>query len=79
MNFMSNPILLIGIIGLLIGIGLIGGSYPAFFLSAFRPVDTIQGKLKRGSKRSFVRIALVTLQFTVSIVLIIGTLIVNRQ
>ncbi|MFC2164181.1 ABC transporter permease [Acidobacteriota bacterium] len=78
-NFISNPILLVGIIGLLIVVGLIGGSYPAFFLSAFRPVDTIQGKLKRGSKRSLMRIALVTLQFTVSIVLIIGTLIVNRQ
>jgi len=78
-NFIANPILLIGIIALLIVIGLLGGSYPAFFLSAFRPVDTIQGKLKRGSKRSFMRIALVTLQFTVSIVLIIGTLIVNRQ
>jgi len=78
-DFVSDPVLLIGIIILLIVIGLIGGSYPAFFLSAFRPVDTIQGKLQRGSRRSIMRIALVTLQFTVSIVLIIGTLIVNRQ
>ncbi|MBN1224449.1 MAG: ABC transporter permease [Candidatus Aminicenantes bacterium] len=78
-HFFANPVFLIGICGLFVVIGLIGGSYPAFFLSAFRPVETLQGKLKKGTKGSILRASLVTLQFTVSIILIIGTLIVNRQ
>ncbi|MBN2246067.1 MAG: ABC transporter permease [Candidatus Aminicenantes bacterium] len=78
-NVFSNPILILGLLGLLIAVGFIGGSYPAFFLSAFRPVEVIQGKFKRGAKSSGLRIILVSLQFIVSIVLIIGTLVVNRQ
>lgn len=79
MSYFSNPILLMGLIGLFILASLIGGSYPAFFLSTFRPVDVLQGKLKRGAKSSILRIVLVSFQFTVSIVLIIGTLIVHKQ
>jgi putative ABC transport system permease protein len=79
MDYFSNPVLLAGLFGLFVIVSLIGGSYPAFFLSAFRPVEVIQGKLKRGAKSSVLRIALVSLQFTVSIVLIIGTLIVSQQ
>jgi putative ABC transport system permease protein len=79
MGYLSNPMLLLGLLTFFIIISLIGGSYPAFFLSAFRPVEVLQGRLRRGAKNSALRIALVSLQFTVSIVLIIGTLIVNRQ
>lgn len=79
MSYFFNPLLLLGLFGLFIIVSFIGGSYPAFFLSAFRPVEVLQGKLKRGAKSSILRIALVSLQFTVSIVLIIGTLIVSKQ
>ena len=74
-----NPAILTGFVGLFLIIGLIGGSYPAFFLSAFRPVEVIQGKLKRGAKSSVLRIVLVSFQFAVSIILIIGTFTVNTQ
>jgi len=77
-NFI-NPVFLLGLFGLFAFTTLIGGSYPAFFLSAFRPVEVIQGRLKRGAKSSALRIVLVSLQFVVSIVLIIGTLIINDQ
>ena len=79
MDYLTNPVLLAGLLALLLVVSLIGGSYPAFFLSAFRPVEVLQGKLRKGAKKSFLRIALVSFQFTVSIVLIIGTLIVQKQ
>ncbi|MFC1561757.1 ABC transporter permease [candidate division KSB1 bacterium] len=78
-NYLANPVLLSGIAGLFIVVGMIGGSYPAFFLSAFRPADTLKGSLGRGSKSSYLRIVLVSLQFTVSIILIIGTVIIYDQ
>ncbi len=78
-NSLLNPVVLAGFLGLFLIIGLIGGSYPAFFLSAFRPVEVIQGKLKRGAKSSVLRIVLVSFQFAVSIILIIGTFTVNTQ
>lgn len=68
-----------GFIGLFVLVSIIGGSYPSFFLSAFRPVEVLQGRLRRGVKSSILRVALVSLQFTVSIVLIIGTLMVDKQ
>ena len=74
-----NPVFLLGLFGLFFIISLIGGSYPAFFLSAFRPVEVIQGTLRRGAKSSALRIVLVSFQFAVSIILIIGTFAVNRQ
>lgn len=79
MGIFSNPVLMAGLLALFFIVSIIGGSYPAFFLSAFRPVEVLQGKLKRGAKSSILRIVLVSLQFTVSIVLIIGTLIVHKQ
>jgi putative ABC transport system permease protein len=79
MTYFSSPHFLLGLASLFVFVSLIGGSYPAFFLSAFRPVDVLQGRLKRGTKSSVLRIALVSVQFTVSIVLIIGTLIVDKQ
>jgi putative ABC transport system permease protein len=60
-------------------IGILAGLYPAFYLSSFKPANVLRGTLNRGSKGSKLRSGLVIFQFTISIILIIGTLIVYRQ
>jgi len=60
-------------------IGVLAGIYPSFYLSSFKPVAVLKGSLSRGSKGSKMRSGLVIFQFTVSIILITGTLIIYRQ
>ena len=67
------------IIGLVLITGIIAGSYPAFYLTSFRPVDTLRGKLKAGIKSKAIRRILVIFQFTMSTGLIICTLLIYKQ
>ena len=75
----SNPLFFpILIIASLI-VGIFAGLYPSFYLSRFRPSSVLKGKLATGSKSSTLRSGLVVFQFAISIILIIGTLVVNQQ
>jgi putative ABC transport system permease protein len=59
--------------------GIISGSYPALYLSAFRPASVLKGTLVSGKRGAFVRKCLVVLQFSLSVILIIGTMVVHYQ
>ena len=60
-------------------VGVLAGIYPALYLSSFRPIQVLKGNLSMGSRSSSLRGGLVVFQFTISIVLIVGTFIIYRQ
>lgn len=74
-----NNELIIGGIGIVLFVGLVAGSYPAFYLTSFNAVEVLKGKLRAGMKSKGVRSTLVVVQFAISIFLIIATAIVLQQ
>lgn len=66
-------------IALALVVGTVAGIYPAFYLSAFKPIEAISGKLSRGARTSKLRGIMVVFQFTCSIILIVGSLVVYQQ
>ncbi len=67
------------LVGLILLTGVLGGSYPALFMSAFRPASVLKGNVGRGAKRASFRSILVVFQFSISVVLMAGTWIVLGQ
>ncbi|MEM7296831.1 MAG: ABC transporter permease [Bacteroidota bacterium] len=59
--------------------GLLSGSYPAFYLSGFRPIEILKGKLKGSVGESFIRKGLVVFQFSISVILVLSVIVVNKQ
>ena len=75
----DHPGYLALLFGAAVTIGLLAGFYPALVLSSFQPITVLKGKFSSGAKGIFLRKGLVILQFSISIVLITGTLIVYQQ
>jgi len=77
-NYMDFRIIT-GLLGIIFVTGIIAGSYPALFLSSFEPVKVLKGKAESSTKGSFFRKTLVLVQFSLSLLFIIGTVIAYKQ
>lgn len=77
-DYLSPTFWLVSVGGILL-VGVISGSYPAFFLSAFKPITTLKGSVKIGKSGATPRKVLVVLQFLFSILLLISTVVIVQQ
>ncbi|MDN5202455.1 ABC transporter permease [Fulvivirgaceae bacterium BMA10] len=77
--YLQDPLFLGITVLFVLGLGLLSGSYPAFYLSSFRPIETLKGKASTGFKGKGIRNTLVICQFTISITLVICTFFVQKQ
>ena len=79
MAVFAQPLFLVSVVALILVVGVVAGSYPAFYLTSFSAVEVLKGKLRAGMKTRGVRSTLVVFQFALSIFLIIFTGIVYQQ
>jgi putative ABC transport system permease protein len=79
LDVLGRPIALLSLIGIMFVVGILGGSYPAIFLSRFSPVLVMKGVIHSGSSRGLFRKVLTVIQFTISGVMIASTLVVINQ
>lgn len=78
-SILNNPFHIPGLLILSAGIGIIAGFYPSLVLSSYKPVSVLKGRFATGTKGLLLRKGLVVFQFTISIILIAGTIIVYTQ
>lgn len=76
---LGNPMFMLILGTFVLVLGVAAGSYPAFYLSSFNPIEVLKGKMSAGFKGKSVRNGLVIFQFTISVALIISTMFVQKQ
>jgi putative ABC transport system permease protein len=77
--YILQPTIILSLLGIVVFVGIVGGSYPAFYLSGFNPVSVLKGKLAAKGGNALFRKALVVIQFSISIFMLISTLVVYDQ
>lgn len=77
--YLTNPLFIMCLLLFALTLGTLAGSYPAWYLSAFQPIETLKGKMSAGLKGKGIRNGLVVFQFTISITLIICAFFVQKQ
>ena len=76
---LTNPSFVLGIVAIVLAVGLISGIYPAFFLSAFQPMQSLKSRTGYSFSGTALRKGLVIFQFALSIGIIISTMVVHKQ
>jgi putative ABC transport system permease protein len=79
MSILVSPVVIISLIAVIVVVGILGGSYPAFYLSKFSPLSVLKGEITKGAAGGLFRKVLVVFQFTISVAMIVSTLIVFKQ
>ncbi|MBI9053538.1 MAG: ABC transporter permease [Bacteroidales bacterium] len=79
LGVLYTPTIVFSIIGIIVFVGIIGGSYPAFYLSKFNPISVLKGDVTKGASGGIFRKVLVVIQFTISVAMIVSTLVVFKQ
>lgn len=79
LSILKSPVVVLSSIAIILVVGILGGSYPAFYLSRFLPTAVLKGDVTKGSSGSSFRKVLVVAQFLISVSMIISTLVVYKQ
>lgn len=78
-DYLLSPIYLLGMLVIVVLVGVIAGSYPAFYLTSFKPASVLKGKIRQGAKGGWIRSSLVVFQFAISVFLIVCTMVIYKQ
>ncbi len=79
LSLLTNPLLILSMTALVLAVGFFSGIYPAFFLSAFKPINSLKSRASRSTSGAVLQKGLIVFQFALSIGIIFSTLIVLQQ